>query len=73
MSCGVYCVVFFTLPHGTLGWPAVCDCGISWSYLFFYIDLHSENKKRSSCLIPLGLGPWYLVCSITQRTTFKFV
>ena len=21
-----------SLPHGAVGWSAVCDCGISWSY-----------------------------------------
>ena len=21
-----------SLPHGTMGWSTVCDCGISWSY-----------------------------------------
>ena len=26
------------LPHVAVGWSAVCDCGISWSYsLIFYI------------------------------------
>ena len=29
-SCGFY--FSLTLPHGTVGWPAVCDCGISWSH-----------------------------------------
>ena len=23
------------LPHGAVGWSAVCDCLISWSYLLF--------------------------------------
>ena len=27
MSC--YCNCFVALPHGAVGWPAVCDCGIS--------------------------------------------
>ena len=22
--------VFFTLPHGAMNWPVVCDHGISW-------------------------------------------
>ena len=25
MSC--YCNCFVALPHGTVGWSAVCDCG----------------------------------------------
>ena len=30
MSCDCKCSV--ALPHGAVGWSAVCDCGISWSY-----------------------------------------
>ena len=33
LSCGCYCSVF--LPQGFLGWSAVCDCGISWSYSLY--------------------------------------
>ena len=33
MSC--YCKSFVTLPHGAVGWSALCDCGISWSYSLF--------------------------------------
>ena len=33
MSCGCLCSMY--LPHGTMGWSAVCDYGISWSYSFF--------------------------------------
>ena len=34
-----------TLPHSTVGWSAECECDISWPYLLFYIDSHSENIK----------------------------
>ena len=27
-----YCKCFVALPHGGMGWSAVCDCGISCSY-----------------------------------------
>ena len=27
MSCDFY----VALPHGAMGWSAVCDCGILWS------------------------------------------
>ena len=27
------CLCSVTLAHGALGWSAVCDCGISCSYL----------------------------------------
>ena len=30
MACDFYCSV--SLPHGAVGWSAVCDCGILWSY-----------------------------------------
>ena len=31
------CLCFVSLPHGTMGLSAVCDCDISWSYsLFMY-------------------------------------
>ena len=30
MSCDCYCSV--ALPHAAVGWSAVCDCGISWTY-----------------------------------------
>ena len=23
-----------SLPHGDVGWAAVCNCGISWSYTY---------------------------------------
>ena len=42
MSCDCPCSV--ALPHGTVGWSAVCDCGISWLYsLFFEWDDESEE------------------------------
>ena len=28
-GCLVYCKCSVTLPHGAMGWSAVCDCGIS--------------------------------------------
>ena len=28
----VVAVCSLSLPHGAVGWSAVCDCGISWSY-----------------------------------------
>ena len=32
MLCDCYCSV--ALPHGAVGWSAVCDCGISLIYSF---------------------------------------
>ena len=38
MSCG--CYHDLPLPHRAVGWPAVCDCGSSWSYsLTFYTNI----------------------------------
>ena len=31
MSC--YCKCLVALPHGVVGWSAVCDCGISFTRL----------------------------------------
>ena len=33
MSC--YCKCFVALPHGAVGWSAVCDCGFPDHTLFF--------------------------------------
>ena len=33
MSC--YCKCPVVLPHGAVGWSAVCDCCFSLSYLLF--------------------------------------
>ena len=35
MSC--YCKCSVTLPHGAVGWSAVCVCGISWSYSLIFV------------------------------------
>ena len=31
------CKCFVTLPRDTVGWPAVCNCGISWSYKLIFV------------------------------------
>ena len=32
------------LPHGALGWSALCACGISWSYsLIFVVGKQNAN------------------------------
>ena len=49
MSCFCYCSV--ALPHGAMGWSAVCDCGISLSYsLAFFLILGRLNYPFSSKL-----------------------
>ena len=32
LSC--YCKCSVSLPHGVIGWAAVCDCGIFWTLRF---------------------------------------
>ena len=32
LSCDCKCSVY--LPHGVVGWSAVCDCGIFWTLSF---------------------------------------
>ena len=32
LSCDCKCSV--SLPHGVVGWSAVCDCGIFWTLSF---------------------------------------
>ena len=36
ISCGCKCSV--ALPHCTMGWFAVRDCGVSYSYLLAFLD-----------------------------------
>ena len=33
-------IVLLTLPLGAVGLYTFCECGTSWSYIIFYIDLH---------------------------------
>ena len=42
LCCG--CLWSVPLPHDVVGWSAVCDCGISWSYL------HTVWESSSICL-----------------------
>ena len=35
LSCG--CLCYVSIPHGAVGWPAVSECGISWSYSLFIL------------------------------------
>ena len=46
MSC--YCKCPVALPHGAVGWSAVCDCGISWSSSLF--DGWTRHQKSGTKL-----------------------
>ena len=39
--------LYVSHPQGAVGWSAVCDCGISWSYslTFFHVSLLSFQFK----------------------------
>ena len=40
LASAVYCLwCYVSLPHGVMGWAAVCNYGISWSHLFIF-DVH---------------------------------
>ena len=40
MSCACY----VALPHGVMGWSAVCDCGIFRSYSLIFLTIKYNNK-----------------------------
>ena len=44
----LYCICSVALPHSAVGWSAVCNCGISWSYSLTYrlnlVQLIKENE-----------------------------
>ena len=40
LSCDCKCSV--SLPHGVVGWSAVCDCGIFWTLSFNNCAQHED-------------------------------
>ena len=42
MSCFCKCQV--ALPHGAMGWSAVCDCGIDLSYSLIFFFFSSDYQ-----------------------------
>ena len=53
MSCGCYCSL--PLPHIDVGWSAVCDCEISWSYSSFFKKILNKEtfKKKLSPILSI--------------------
>ena len=50
------CVCYSSKPlsYGAVGWSAVCDCGISWSYSLLFWSFHVYyNQNRSALLCKL--------------------
>ena len=60
MSCDCKCSE--ALPHGTVGWSSLCECGISWSYLLVLLSLsicHSylqEFQRREDGTVNFEVG-----------------
>ena len=40
---------FVSLPHCAVGWSAVCDCGISWSYSLAFYARNFEKVEGAYC------------------------
>ena len=54
-----WCLV--ALPHGAVGWSAVCDCGIFCSYsLTFFILIHYFKIQQKS-------GIWVIMRFLGHR------
>ena len=51
-----------SLPHGAMAWTALCDCGISWSYLLFHMIFFSSFFFKSTQRVP----PAGLCCKLAR-------
>ena len=47
-----YCYLCVHLPHGAVGWSAMCDCDVSWSYSLAFREL----DKLPVIVVPLPRG-----------------
>ena len=66
MSC--YCYCYVALPHGAVGWYAVCDFGISCSYLLAFVSLSegSIHLKAVTVLVERLRESHYSTCCETR-------
>ena len=83
MSCDFWC--FVALPHGLVGWSAVCDWGISWSYSLTFYLLSSywsifliKIQQKSGIGVIRGVGVImqfleHKSCGILTRTVWSIV
>ena len=57
----------YELPHGAVGWSAVCDCGISWSnsLTFWYI-------LNMNFLMMLWVGLQWVIMAFPGQTQLHF-
>ena len=51
---------FVPLPHGAVGWSAMCDCDVSWSYSFAFRQL--DKLPVISVSLPYGAMGCSAVC-----------
>ena len=54
MSCDCYHSV--ALPHGAVGWSAVCDCGMSRSYSLAFSWKRTSSKGSKFLKITSSIG-----------------
>ena len=60
------------LLHDAMGWSAVCDCGISWSYsLTFYLYKIQLQVIYLSISFDTLYGPAHLILVLTESVTSK--
>ena len=63
MSCD--CLCYVALPCGAVGWPAVCNCGISWSYSFTFFAL--AQTDLSVCYA--NIANFVLLCTTVLQSS----
>ena len=62
------CKFFVDLPHGVMGWSAVCDCGIFWSYSLTLFILHKLKAIGKPRVFPLRItNLWIMVAEPSQN------
>ena len=68
LSCDCICSVSF--PYGAMGWFAVCDFGISWSYTFTFNILPEVTLARllDDLICIFSKGRFYSVTSFLSYT-----
>ena len=59
MYCYYKCSV--ALPHGAVGWSAVCDCGISWSYSLTFCSYITQFLRSWRLFKMTIYQPWQFI------------
>ena len=49
-------------PHSAVGWSAVCDCGISWSYSLNFLTASLNIPFLDTSFLSLGPGMYQWGC-----------